>query len=80
MVEKLRFSKMRVNLYHTRRRYIVESSNLFLLTNIESAIINYFLRNVAHFLHTFISGFGHFTRNTLKITKFTGKQNIQHCV
>jgi hypothetical protein len=42
MVKTLRFSKMRVNLYQTTRRYIVGSSTLFLLTNIEYAITNYF--------------------------------------
>jgi len=36
---------MRVNLYQNTRRYIAERFYLFLLTNNEHEIINYYLRN-----------------------------------
>jgi hypothetical protein len=49
MVENLGFSKKRENWHQTPRRFISESSNLFLLTSMDPAIINYYFINVAHF-------------------------------
>jgi hypothetical protein len=64
MVENLGCSKKGVNLCQITRRYILENSNLLLLTSIDPAIRNYLI-NVAHFVHIFISELGHL-KNILK--------------